>query len=297
MKNNPASGAFRNHKTEHLKFKNTYITVLLGVLILSLGSGLRAQRTFDPPNLPKYDMQPYHFGFQISVNQMFFTINTTEDMLSDVVPYSNEKFPDIQPYSEDNNQVLYMRSGSVASLESTPRLGFTISIVSNLRLGYFFDLRFIPSLAFGERTLLYNLNLNYASDPNQSSPDVTRMVTMKKNVTTTYLEFPFYVRYKAMRLKNFAPYVFAGGKYAIDLASEAKKNKDQINNKHVKLYRSDVMGDIGVGFDFYNNWFKLGIELKMTYGVRDMLRREDNIYTDYIEALNSKLFTIGLTFE
>jgi hypothetical protein len=105
------------------------------------------------------------------------------------------------------------------------------------------------------------------------------------------------VKYKAMRLKNFSPYVIAGGKYAIDLASEAKKNKDEINNKHIKLYRSDIYGELGVGFDFYNNWFKLGVELKMSYGVRDMLRREDNIYTDVIDALNSKVFTLGVTFE
>ena len=57
------------------------------------------------------------------------------------------------------------------------------------------------------------------------------------------------------------------------------------------------MGDIGLGFDFYNNWFKLGVELKMSYGVRDILRHEDNIYTDVIESLNSKTFTLGFTFE
>jgi hypothetical protein len=281
-----------------LKTQNTYISIFVLLLlgILSAGS-VKAQRSFDPPNLPKYDMQPYHFGFQISVNQMFFTINTVEDMAKIVVPYSNEMFPDIQPYSENGSQVLYLRSGSVYGLESIPRLGFTISIVGNLRLANYFDLRFIPSLAFGERLLIYDLNLNYATSPTLVNPDVSRIVTMRKAVTSTFLEFPFYVKYKAMRLKNFSPYVIAGGKYAIDLASEAKKNKDEINNKHIKLYRSDIYGELGVGFDFYNNWFKLGVELKMSYGVRDMLRREDNIYTDVIDALNSKVFTLGVTFE
>lgn len=266
------------------------------MLIIS-GNTLFAQRGFDPPNLPKYDMQPYHFGFQISVNQMFFTINTIENMADMVIPYSNEKFPDLQPYQVDGSQTLYLRSGSVYGLESIPRLGFTISIVGNLRMGNYFDLRFIPSLAFGERVLIYDLNLNYASSPSLAVPDVSQIVTMKKAVTTTYLQFPFYIKYKAMRIKNFSPYVIAGAQYAIDLASEAKKNKDEINNKHIKLYRSDIMGDIGVGFDFYNNWFKLGLELKMSYGVRDLVRREDNIYTDVIDALNSKVFTIGVTFE
>ncbi len=228
---------------------------------------------------------------------MFFIINTVENMPDMVIPFSTEKFPDLTPYSESNSQTLYLRSGSVYGLESVPRMGFTISIISNLRIGKYFDLRFIPSLAFGERVFLYSMNLNYASSPTLEEPDISRVEIMKKPVTTTYLEFPFYIKYKAMRLKNFSPYIISGAKYSIDLASEAKKNKDDINNKHIKLYRSDIMGDIGVGFDFYNNWFKLGVELKMSFGVRDLVRREDNIYTDVIESVNSKVFTLGVTFE
>ncbi len=228
---------------------------------------------------------------------MFFTVNRTENMSEIVIPYRNEKFPDISPYKESNGQRLTLHSGSVYSLEAYPRLGFTISIIGNLRLANHFNLRAVPSLSFGERVLVYDLQLHYASSPNLPQPDVFQMATMKKAVTTTFLELPGYIQYKAARIRNFAPYIFAGAKYVIDLASEAKKNKDEINNKHIKLYYSDVMGDIGVGFDFYNNWFKLGVELKMTYGVRNMLRKEDNIYTDAIASLKTKMFTFGVTFE
>ena len=274
------------------------ISLIIAAFIFVPAQVVISQNNQDPPNLPKYDKDPYHFGFQISVNQMFFTINTIENMQDVVFPYSDAVIPDITPsYQPDNNTRWYLRSAQVYSLENAPRLGFTISIVSNLRLAEHFDLRFIPSLAFGERSLVYEIKLNYASTESLLVPDEFLMTTTKKTVTSTFLDFPLYVRYKAKRIQNFAPYVFIGGKYSIDLASEAKKNKDALNNKHIKLYRSDIMGDIGLGFDFYNNWFKLGIEMKMSYGVVDMLRHEDNIYTDVIESLNSKTFTIGFTFE
>jgi len=295
-----AAGALENHKSIHLKttIKNNLFILLWVVAGITVQLPARAQRDFNPPNLPKYDVQPYHFGFQISINQMFFTINTIGNMPEYIIPYSSEKFPDITPsYQSETSGRYYLRSGSVYSLESMPRLGFTISIIGNLRLMEYFDLRFIPSLAFGERQLVYDLNLNYVSSETLPTPDTSMRAIMKKSVTSTYLEFPLYIKYKAKRLHNYSPYIIAGAKYSIDLASEARKNKDEINNKHIKLFRSDIFGDIGVGVDFYNNWFKLGVELKMSYGVRDMLRREDNIYTDVIDGLNAKIFTLGVTFE
>ena len=65
----------------------------------------------------------------------------------------------------------------------------------------------------------------------------------------------------------------------------------------MKLNASDFYAEAGVGFDFYNEWFKFGIELKMMYGMMDVLKREKNIYTDGIESLKSKIFQLSFTFE
>ena len=65
----------------------------------------------------------------------------------------------------------------------------------------------------------------------------------------------------------------------------------------VKLNRHDVYYEIGVGFDFYFEWFKFGTELKMSYGMLDILKRENNIYTDGIDKLKSKIFQLSFTFE
>jgi len=51
------------------------------------------------------------------------------------------------------------------------------------------------------------------------------------------------------------------------------------------------------GFDFYNEWFKLGLEFKMMYGLFDQLKREHNLYTNSIQSLKSKIFQFSITFE
>jgi hypothetical protein len=90
-------------------------------------------------------------------------------------------------------------------------------------------------------------------------------------------------------------YVFGGIKFSFDLASQA--NKKEEDNYEPKLYRTDTYGIIGAGMDFYMNWFKLGIEVSMAYGARDMLLREGNMYTNSIESLRSKIFMFTFTFE
>jgi hypothetical protein len=49
--------------------------------------------------------------------------------------------------------------------------------------------------------------------------------------------------------------------------------------------------------DFYTTFFKFGIELKMSYGLMDILKRQGNIYTLPVEKLSSKLFLLSFTFE
>ena len=57
------------------------------------------------------------------------------------------------------------------------------------------------------------------------------------------------------------------------------------------------MGQIGFGTDFYLEYFKFGVELKMSYGLKDYHVKEDNAFANPIEKLKSKMFLLSLTFE
>ncbi len=233
------------------------------------------------PNLQKFDYAPYHFGFVLAMNQMFFTVKPVPGI--DTVWFPKSAIPD----REESD------AARVDSIAHKYYPGFTIGIVSNLRLGEYFDLRLIPSLAFGERDLIYYVERNNT----YKDPGVFFMDTINKKIYSTLVEVPLHLKYKAMRLQNSRIYVLGGVMYTLDLAKESKRMKDSSTNKHVKLNKSDLLGEAGVGCDFYTAYFKFGIELKMSYGLFNIIEREGNLYTESIDQLRSKMFQLSFTFE
>jgi len=230
-------------------------------------------------NMPMYDQEMFHFGFVLGANLSYVTIRPIADLTTH--NFDSLFIPDILPLPD---------SAKVLSITSNPALGFVISIVSNMRMGDNFDLRFIPSLSFGDRDLIYSIKI-YRKESES-------LMVITKKVPSTYVNFPIEVKFKSDRYNNFRAYLMGGAQYTLDLASQAKKREQRnADQKIVKFNQNDVYLEAGVGFDFYNEWFKLGLELKMMYGLFDELKRENNLYTNSIQSLRSKIFQFSVTFE
>jgi len=235
-------------------------------------------------NMPHYDQEKFHFGFVLGVNQSLVTIKPIADLRTHV--FDSTYIPDILPLPD---------SARVLAINMTPIPGFVVSIVANMQLGRHFEMQFLPTLSFGDRTLNYNLETYRYR---KGEPDSIQRLSINKKVPSTYISFPLEFKYKALRYNNFRPYLLAGVQYSLDLASQAKKREQRNRNeKIVKFNQTDVYLEAGVGFDFYNEWFKFGLELKMMYGLLDVLKHENNIYTESIDKLNSKIFQVSFTFE
>ncbi|MCF8296445.1 MAG: PorT family protein [Saprospiraceae bacterium] len=232
--------------------------ILLSLLVsfVSIAS-LHAQRR-KVENLPKYDYKKYHFGFTLGFNQMNFVV------------------------TPDKNRQQF---DSLMVIEPVAEMGFNIGIVSSLKLYNYLNLRFVPTLSFGDRVLEYTIKYNNTS-----------LFTDKKRVESTYIDLPLTLKYSSKRLTNARAYVLAGARYSIDLASQSKKKAD---NREVllKLYENDYSLTLGTGFDFFTNYFKFGVELQMAYGMRNLLKQENNVYASSIDRLNSKIFWLTFTFE
>lgn len=210
-------------------------------------------------NLPKYDRARIHFGFVLGLNISKFKVEPVGD--------------------------LRIRD-TVYSIVPRGTSGLNLGIISNLKLGEHFDLRFIPALAFTQRNLEYSM---VYTDSNFSRETIT------KQVESTYLEFPFELKFKSTRIDNYRVYVLAGWKYAIDMVSQAKvlaKDKEI-----VKLKKHDYGYEIGVGFDFYMTYFKFSPELKMYNGLTNLLVQDGRRFSDPLNGLYSKAFVISFTFE
>jgi len=254
--------------------KKAIYSLILFIAFIFVGKSVNAQ-TSKVLNLPTYNQQPYHFGFILAANQMLFSVKPVKDLPR--IKWTTEQSPDI-----------YADSLYVYGLTSTPTPGFSIGILGNLLTGRYTDLRFIPTLSFGERLLNYSI-LAYRADS-------SFLVNTQKSVTSTYVEFPLLFRYRSRRLNNVGAYVIGGIKYTIDLASR-KKTNENTSDVSIKLKRHDIAAVIGVGFDFYTTYFKFGTELKMSYGLNNIIIKEDNIYANSIDQLRSKIFMLTFTFE
>lgn len=236
--------------------------------------------------LPNYENEPYHFGFLLAYNQMMYTVKSVEGYQN--VPLRNDSWPN-GTYSISNTRCLY-----VNNVETLQTPGFTVGIIGSKRLGRYFDLRFIPSLSFSERRMRYDVVI-------ESLNGTTDNKSFVRSIGTTFVEFPLNIKYRSKRYNNIGAYVFVGVNPKIDLASQ-KENKmvgpdgeEFINNLVTK--RFDCAAEIGTGFDIYNQWFKMGVELKMSYGFLDIMKDSDFIYTAPIDHLRNKLFQLSLIFE
>lgn len=239
------------------------------LLLMMVASPLHAVR-FGVPNAPAYDNKRFHFGFSIGMNFMDFAVKTGPD--------------------------LGCPGDSVLSVQHAFSPGFAVGVVSDLRMGKHFNLRFIPTFSIGQRNLTYHL----AGDaPGVSNPYQLPYVTEKKTVESIMLFLPLEVKWRAARIHNSRPYVTAGCQYTLDMATrKSGKKGEQEDEYRLKLLQHDVGVTVGLGWEFFLPFEnKVAVELKMFFGFMDLLQRETNIYTDRISALNSRMLQLSFTFE
>lgn len=216
------------------------------------------------PNTPLYDSRLFHFGFSLGVNMMNFSVKTDKNL------------------GFDGDTLLGIRHGF--------QPGFSVGVVTDLRMGRYFNLRFIPTFSMGQRSITYKTHL-----PGQGIRNDT------KQMESIMVFLPLEVKWKAARMVNNRPYVTAGFQYTLDMASrkiKKKSSEEEPDEYKMKLDRHDVGVTVGVGWDFflpYNN--KIALELKLYFGLLNLLVPDNNIYTDRINSLTSRMLQINLTFE
>lgn len=270
-----------------MKKTNLRLPALFTVFLMVASVSLHAQDKY-VKHLQGYNDQPYHFGFVLGFDQMLFSMKTRNGIGNKVWgggivnnPNAETEIPDMDPNK-------YYRLKSITA-NSSP--GFSVGILGNLRLQKYLDLRFIPTIAFGSRTLVYKIA---QSSTSAFLGDTT--ISVNKQLNSTYLIFPLLLKYRSWRSNNVGAYVIGGISYSIDMAA-AKRIHQSAKNGVVKTLTHDAEVQLGAGFDFYTNYFKLGIEAKMLYGLKNLIVNEGDIYSGSINTLHSKVFMLSFTFE
>jgi hypothetical protein len=232
-------------------------------------------------NLPNYDGVPYHFGFLLGITHSNFAIKPIEG-LKDTI-WQKDQIPDLTDLRLDSARMLGMTSA--------PAVGFAVGIIGSLRLGKYFDMRFAPTLNLAE---FRKINYTFIGFRDSDSA----VYSFQKEVySRSYMDFPLDFRYKSKRLNNFRAYMLAGVTYRIDLLPTKRTTQENPDDYKIIVKRNDLYLQAGAGIEFFANYFKLGIEAKMGYGFNNLIVYQDNMYSNSIESLRSKVFLLSFTFE
>ncbi len=215
-------------------------------------------------NLINADNRLYHFGFILGLNMMDF--NPTNA----AVPYKE---------SADAAEEIWF----VEDVRMTP--GFSVGIISDLRIFSWLNLRFCPQLYFNERTLQFR--------DSEGSDLTSSSVSVQSNM----MQFPLDLKFRGQRKHNYRPYLLAGAAMTLDMGRDAEAT--------IMLKQVDYGVEFGIGCDFYLPYFKLAPEFKVYLGLGDVLERDrpeianykDLKYTNTLSKLTSRLFILSFNFE
>jgi hypothetical protein len=223
-------------------------------------------------NLPNFYKNGLHFGFALAVNHTTFRVHTV----------NNAAFPDTVI-----DEIRYR----VKSVYPKGDPGFALGIVCDARLHEYLRIRFTPNISFASRALDYTLQ--------NAKHDTTKIYT--KSVESTFLIFPLELKLQSKRMGNFSAYVIGGGGYTLDLASNKKAaNVGSSANRlddAVRIKRDDIVYSLGAGTDFYLKYFKLGLEIKLIQGTKNLLYKDNNIFSKAVDKVNSQMVVFSITFE
>jgi len=203
-------------------------------------------------NYQQHDDRAIHFGFCVGLNVMDFSVT----------------------HSYEN----YLKDGLLANVTELS-MGFHIQVVSAARLTDNLELRFLPGVAFGDRSLSF-----YKGDQLYGKP---------QKLESSYVELPWLLKYKSKRVNNYRAFLVGGLNPRIDLAKTYRED----DGIFMDLKLNDPCFELGGGYDFYFPYFKLSIELRGSWGMFDVLNRRRSPmqpeFQNAVEKLRSSVYMIS----
>lgn len=178
------------------------------------------------PNRQYADFKRWHWGFSVGTHVQDMTFTHSGYITEDGRQWQME-IPSFSP-------------------------GFNATVLGDLRLHKYFNLRFSPGMYFGSKTVqMYE----YVS----STKEV-------QDIKTAYVVLPLDLKISGDRLHNTRPYFTLGAMGVLDIS---KKRSDPIVTNSF-----DTMLTVGLGCDFYLPFFKFCPEIKFCFGLTDILKHD-----------------------
>lgn len=240
--------------------------IFLGfVLALLLGSqAAQAQKKIKQQNKPGYDDKIVHYGFYLAA------------------PLTTYKVQHSQEYADQ----LANDPGGAGSLAVNAKVspGFYTGLVLDVKIAEYLSARFVPGVGF------YGRSIEYANAPQETG----ERKDVVKTISSTMIEMPLLLKYKAKRRTNFRMYLVGGIKPGIDLGN-TRSGDDTENELLVDNF--DVAVEYGFGLDIFYPYFKFAPEIRFSHGLLNQHVPNESLYNNSIKKLTNHNVSFILFFE
>ena len=212
-------------------------------------------------NLPNFDNKVLHYGYFLGTNQYDF------------------KFEYIDTYY---TELMYN------DISVNQKNGFNVGLIGDLRINNFLNLRFEPGLYYNQRELVYPEYFEF-----------TRESDRFREIKSTYIHLPLYLKINAKRINNFRPFLLLGGSSDFNLSSNENNSDDNASN----VFRTTTKSfnyELGLGFEFYLYYFKFSPSLRGIFSLQNELiqdTNEESPWTKNIINMFSRGVSLIITFE
>lgn len=228
--------------------------IILALLVLAGIVSIKAQEQ-KLQNRPYIDLRKFHYGFMIGAHQQNFHLK-------------NNGFID----PETGKQWL--------ACNNRMDPGFSVGILGEWRLNTYLGFRILPTMHFGSKHVVFR---------EQASNE-----RVFQDIKSTYVSFPFDIKFSAPRHNNYRPYFISGLNFMYDLTTKS--------DDYLKLKPFNTFFEIGFGCDYYLPFFKLIPELKFCIGLNNVLDKDrsdlnDNTKKVFTQSIDdAQTYMIVLTF-
>lgn len=226
------------------------------IFIILLCSGLHTLHAQiggrDNHNFRDFNRKSYYFGINIGFNNSGYKLQQSR---------------------------FFINNDSVRVTEGQSEIGVNMHMITNLKMGEYFDFRFLPGFSFAQRGFEFT--------------SVADSRVLERKIESVFFELPFHLRFKSDPYKDKRMFVVAGLKYSYDVQTNSKSRKSLI-----KIAPHDFQYEVGVGMQIFYPYFIFSPEIKFSRGIGNILiyDRAQN-EARILENVVSQIFTLSFNFE
>lgn len=172
--------------------------------------------------------------------------------------------------------------------------GFNVGLLGNMRIMEHIDLRIEPGLVITNRTLLFD-----ESYFNSIPLDDRKPSDLERELKATYVYFPLSLKFSTKRVNNLKPFVQVGIATALNLSSN-EKNPDDNSNGTFRTKANMSFYELGIGIDFYFQYFKFSPTIKGVFALGDEVVRDrdpNSPWTGNIENMQTRGLFINFVIQ